>query len=70
MKYIIEQYKFENDNGFHYYHLVDSREFESNTVGLEHKYSKNGSYFIITQFNDDVQSQSGRIRSKVKKNVG
>lgn len=53
MKYIIEQYKWHNKE---YYHLFDSRVFESDKIIPDTSYSKNGSYFIIRKLEDEIQA--------------
>lgn len=62
MRYLIEQFKWDEENGFRFYHLIDSKEFESDQF-LEQSYCKNGSYFNIIEFNNEIQTKS-RIRTR------
>ena len=53
LRYLIEQFKwYKND----YYHLVNSQEFESKKELKQTSYSKDGSYFVITKLDDEIQT--------------
>lgn len=54
MKYLIEQFQWHNKD---YYHLVNSKEFESDTELPERKYFKNGSYFVLTKLENEIQGR-------------
>lgn len=57
-------------DGVAYYHIVDSREFESDKEIQERCYSKNGSYFTITKVDDEIQREPRRTKQRVRRNVG
>lgn len=59
MKYLIEQFRWENKE---YYHLINSKVFESNCEDLERKYSKDGSYFTITKLENEIQTTRRKAR--------
>lgn len=59
MRYLIEQFKWQ---GKEYYHLVDSQIFESSRELKETSYSKNGSYFVITKLEDEIQTTRTKKR--------
>lgn len=53
MKYLIEQFRWYNKE---YYHLINSKVFETDKNIQEKSYSKNGSYFVITKLENEVQT--------------
>lgn len=55
MKYLIEQFRWE---GKSYYHLVNSKIFNSDKFIKERSYSKGNSYFKITKLEDEVQTKT------------
>ena len=57
MKYLIEQFRWYNKE---YYHLVNSQVFECKKEIKEASYSKNGSYFVITKLDDEIQTTRKR----------
>ena len=57
MQYVIEQYRWEGNK---YYHLVDSKVFESDKEIEEREYNKDGSLFII--YKDEIQTTRGRTK--------
>lgn len=59
MKYLIEQFKWYNNE---YYHIVNSQVFESNRELKETSYSKNGSYFSIIKLDDEIQTTRTKKR--------
>ena len=61
MKYEINQFKWDIEDGVKFYHLINSKKFEMEKAIPESSYSKNGSYFTITQVDDEVQTKR-RIR--------
>ena len=67
MKYEINQFRWDTENGFKFYHLVDSKEFESNKMIPEQEYIKNGSYFTIRNLEDDIQTKQ---RTRKRKRSG
>ena len=67
MKYEINQFKWDTENGFAFYHLVNSKDFEIQKEIPETSYNKNGSYFIIRKIDDEVQTKQ-RIRKNRKSN--
>lgn len=67
MRYLIEQFKWEEEDGIKYYHLVNSKEFESSRVISNHSYHKNGSYFIIRQIDDFQNKPKLKQRGKILK---
>lgn len=69
MKYIIEQYKWDETDGEKYYHLVDSSEFETDKSIPPLSYHKNGSYFTIMQFDDEVQTAPRRTKQRTRQNI-
>ena len=58
MKYLIEQFKWEDKK---YYHLVNSRIFESDIPIKERSYSKGSSYFNLIKLEDETKT-TGRKR--------
>lgn len=67
MRYAIEQFRWDELDGFKYYHLADSKEFESDKIIPERTYYKNGSYFTIIRLDDEVQIPARRTKSRTRK---
>ena len=67
MKYEINQFRWDTEDGFRFYHLANSRDFEVKREIPETSYSKNGSYFIIRKVDDEVQTKQ-RTRKSRKSN--
>ena len=63
MQYLIEQFAWEEN----YYHLVNSKIFESDKYIPETSYNKNNSYFKLTKLDDEVQTK--RTTSRKRGNV-
>ncbi len=61
MKYIINQFKWDENSNLKYYHLVNSKEFDSDKIIPEVGYHKGEFYFIINKIDNDIQT---RIRRK------
>ena len=53
MWYVIEQYRWDKDGNFKYYHLVDSQVFKSDKVVEQKDYFKDGSYFSVYQIEEN-----------------
>ena len=64
MKYVIEQFKWDEDNGLRYYHLTDSKEFETQMNIPERSYHKNGSYFTVTKITNEIQTSTRRTKTR------
>lgn len=47
MQYVIEQYRWDVNKNYKYYHLVNSKTFESDNNLEEKEYNKDGSIFLI-----------------------
>ena len=68
MRYVIEQYRWENEDGYKYYHLVDSKEFESDKSMEDKDDSKDGSLFSIYKINEnEVQTTRRTSRTTSRK---
>ena len=63
MKYEINQFRWDYENGVKFFHLSNSKEFEIDKNMPEYSYSKNGSYFTIRRVDDEVQTKQ-RIRKR------
>jgi hypothetical protein len=57
MQYVIEEYRWEGNK---YYHLADSKVFESDKEIKEREYNKDGSLFII--YKDEIQTTRRRTK--------
>jgi hypothetical protein len=64
MWYLIEEYRWDEDNGYKYYHLNDSKLFESDKPLKEETRFKDGSSFIISKVNEDEIQTTRRRNSK------
>ena len=49
MQYLIEEYRWDEKDGLKYYHLADSKIFNSKTQLEEKSYHKNNSLFEIVK---------------------
>jgi hypothetical protein len=65
MWYLIEEYRWDKDDKYKYYHLVDSKLFESNKKLKEETRFKDGSSFVISKVNED-EIQTTRRRKITK----
>lgn len=64
MWYVIEKYCWSVDNNFKYYHIEDSKVFESDKPLDEKSYNKDGSTFLIYKIEDEIQNTRSRTRKK------
>ena len=56
MQYVIEQYRWDTNKNYKYYHLVDSKIFESDNNLEEKEYNKDGSIFLIYKVENEIQN--------------
>ena len=64
MRYVIEQYCWDNEKGWKYYHLKDSKIFESDKSIDDKSYNKDGSTFLIYKIEDEIQNTRTRRTKK------
>ena len=67
MWYVIEEYRWDSDSKWKYYHLVDSKIFKSDKELEEKSYNKNGSTFLIYKFENEVQTTRRTSRKSISK---
>lgn len=66
MWYVIEQYGWDNNDGYKYYHLKDSKVFETDKYLDEKSYNKNGSTFLIYKLEENEIQATRRTRKTSK----
>lgn len=64
MRYVIEQYCWDSVDKYKYYHLKDSKVFESDKSLDEKSYNKDGSTFLIYKIEDEIQNTRTRRGKK------
>ena len=64
MWYVIEEYGWNSDETLKYYHLKDSKLFESDKELEEKSYNKDGSTFLIYKIENEIQSTKRTKRAK------
>ncbi len=68
MWYVIEEYQWDSDGTFKYYHLKDSKVFESDKELEEKSYNKNGSTFLIYKIENEIQNTRRTKRARKEGN--
>lgn len=66
MRYLIEQFKWE---GKEYYHIVNSKIFDSDKQLKERGWYVGDSYFHLIQLENEVQTSRRRSKKSDRKNV-
>lgn len=66
MQYVIEQYRWDVDKNYKYYHLINSKTFESDNNLEEKEYNKDGSIFLIYKVENEIQNTRRTNRNKIR----
>ena len=66
MQYVIEQYGWDNNNGWNYYHLKDSKVITTDKLLEEKRYNKDGSTFLIYKLEEN-EIQTTRTTRRTRK---
>lgn len=69
MWYVIEQYQWDFNEKHKYYHLVDSKVFESDKEIEEKSYNKDGSTFLIYKTEDEIQNARRTKGTRTTKSI-